>query len=541
MNLAQAIRNCGRAWSSFHAGQTYYVDSVVGSDSNNGGLGSPWLTLAHAFAAIAGGALLLLTAGQTFAAPLLSPPSGNALAYTRISTTGRSHDPAARIAQSLPAIITAADGGPLKGLFLDNAEYVAFDNLHVQGSGRTTSSACGFSLKSSQTTNRLRGIRITACSVSDCRDGIIAWTDNPSGRVGFDALQIWGCTVRDIRRASIIVLNHNLETDTSSFAQGAVDENVNLYLGRNHCYNATGGGTDMGSGCDIRNTTGALIEYQCSHDINAIGNGETAFGAAGIGCAKSVGVVFQLFEVYNVFAPGNADGVGLDLEAGAVNCIAQNGYVHHNAGAGLFTGWAGIAATGNIFRYNVCANNLQNASVIGHGGFTKFDDTSGGVTCDVYGNTFYEPNGDAFRIRGDAGTIRLYNNVLVSKAGSACVSGTPAALIGNIYFALGGGTVTVAGYTSIAALRAAGFEAFSAVNYGVFGNPLLNAPASAPSSGTLPGAEVSTLNYFDLTASSPARGAAINYALLGINPGSVDFRGRALPSVVPDAGAVLWQ
>jgi hypothetical protein len=119
-------------------------------------------------------------------------------------------------------------------------------------------------------------------------------------------------------------------------------------------------------------------------------------------------------------------------------------------------------------------------------------------------------------------------------------------LIGNVYFALGGGTTTVrdgaSSYTSLAALHAAGFEKHGGIDYGVYGDPLLSNPSGAPTTGTLPGAPVSVLDYFDIGSSSPARNAGIDYALLGIDPGNIDFRGRGIPrESAYDAGAVEYQ
>ena len=134
-----------------------------------------------------------------------------------------------------------------------------------------------------------------------------------------------------------------------------------------------------------------------------------------------------------------------------------------------------------------------------------------------YGNTVYGTQGDIYTSANGASDA-LVSNILMSKAGSRCVGGSvnPTTLIGNVYYALGGGTTVIrisnVDYTSLAALR--GATSYESPPFGAIGDPLLFAPSSAPATGTLPGANVSTLAYFDLQVGSPVIKEAVTYTAL---------------------------
>ncbi len=509
---------------------TFYIDNA-GSDTNTGLIGSPWQTSAkvNAFKFLPGD-VLIFTAGQTFTGPFTFTNSGTAGAYICIGT-GRGSTPV-RVAQSNPAIISAGNGN---GINLDNCEYVWVDNLIVSGSGvnttngATTSTGCAFNLKSTQTINKLHGVRLTAVTATGCKDGIVSWTPDAS-KVGYDGLQVWGSTVHACQRVGMIQLNYDLEHDTGTFASGSPAQNANTYFGYCQVYDNPGlAGVCCGSGMDIRNCTDGEIDHCVVRDLNIVGT-QPLFGGgtAGIASAVAVRTTVRFCEAYNIFAPANIDGVGIDFESGASGCVVEYSYFHDNDGAGLLTGGSG-QNTNNIVRYNVFARNAKNNQ-------SELYPFGGGISMTCYNNTFYGVNGDAINVSG--GAFCFYNNIIVSKAGRKCVNGTPTALRGNVYFALGGGTTTVMSYTTLAALRAAGFEA----GYGVFGDPLLSSPMSGVGIGAMPAADVSTITYFDLAGpASPAIDAGVDLraAPFGFTI-SRDFAGSAVSGPGYDIGAVCY-
>jgi hypothetical protein len=512
----------------------YFIDNA-GSDGASGLAGFPWQTKtavnAHTFAP---GDSLTFTAGQPFTGPFTFVNSGSAGSYISIGT-GRGTTPA-RVAQSNPATISCANGN---GIDLNDCEYVWLDNLIISGSGvntstgATTSTGKAVSVSSTQATNKLRGLRLTALTCTGTKDGIFGYTSTASQK-GFDDLQVWGCLIHACQRTSIILLNFD-----GTFASGSATQNTNVYVGYCQVYDMPGlaGGTGVGccgEGITLRNVTTATVEYSLARDINLVGD-QGPGGTTGFSSAISNGVVVQYCEAGNIFAkqPTPTDGMGIDFESGANNCIAQYCYFHDCDGPGYLT-MTSIAApaAGNVVRFNVFARNCNTNNK--HELWNTGQRTGGAgqtVSTTFYGNTVYATQGDAY-LTENGGTDSLYNNILISKAASKCISGTPVALIGNVYFALGGGTTTVITYTSLAALRVAGFE----TGFGAFSDPLLNAPSGAPGAGTLPSANVSTLRYFDIPSNSPAVTAACAYATLGISPGSIDFRGRAL--TVAESGAI---
>lgn len=549
----------GAGTAAGRAAQTFYIDNA-GSDGNSGLSGSPWQTAAavNAFTFIPGDKLVF-TAGQTFAGPFTFTASGTAGSYIVITTTGRSTTvptlPGGGVAQSSPATIAIADGAG-NGINVEDAEYVWLDNLAVQGSGvntttgATTATAVGVNLHSTQATNKLRGVKLTALSVTGCRDGFLAWC--VGGKVGWDGLQLWGCVSHANQGwAFMTPCVYNFATRTGSGPEGqGYTQNNDLYIGYCQAYDHPGNtaGVIQAGGIYPYNCDGGVVEYCVVHDIGLAGT-STAAGSPGFHLAACNELTIQYCEAYKIYAnAAGYDGEGFDIEGGCVNCVIQYCYAHDCDSAGFL-------ACKHTIRYNVAYNNNVVADTWTANTSTHIYSSichsvaSGSNSGDmyVYGNTVYAPNGDAFgitHIGANSNYSRLYNNVLVSKAGSRSAHIYNAQLLGNVYSAIGGGTTTVlkysgsVSYTSIAALRAAGYETHSAVDYGAFADPLLNDPTGAPSAGTLPSAPVATLRYWDVAANSPAINAGIDYSLVSVAPGSTDFHGAAIPIGAYDAGAV---
>lgn len=500
--------------------QTYFVDNA-GIDSNSGLSGSPWQTVAavNAFALLPGDTVKF-TAGQTFAGPLVITRSGSSGALITFTTTSRTPGDTA---QSGPATINAVDGD---GIQITNAEYTWVDNFIASGSGvntstgATTSTGKGVNMYSNVTSRatRWRGNKVTAVTVIGCKDGMFCWCPDPAvqGVVGFEDLHVWGLDVHACQRVGFIM------SCDGPFPSGGTEIFANVYIGYSQVYDCPGKVSDVcGEGITVRNCLSGIVEYSVVHDINVVGT-QGFGGTQGFAAIRDNGVIVQHCEAYNIFAPINVDGVGIDIESGSIGCIGQYNYIHDCEGGGLMTGSAGGNTTGNIYRYNMVARNssTNGSDLINVGG------VAGGVgatiTCEWYGNTVYASNGHAADLlSGD----KVYNSILIAKAGFKSVNGSPGALKGNLYYAIGGGTITVITHTSIGALRAAGFESHLGVNYGIFGNPLLTSPTLGVGVGTLPGAPVSTILYFDIPTNSPAVDAGILLSILGVSPGLYEFHG----------------
>lgn len=543
---------------------TYYVDNA-GSDGASGLVGHPWQTLAHAFShGLSPGDVLVLTAGQTFTAGTLTN-SGTSGAYIRIGTgrnTGAVPDFASGdtfTAQSSPAIITVADayGG---GLNANNVEYVWFDNLHLQGSGvhtgaadgagatgASTSEAIAFSLKSDQGIDRLHGVRLSAVSVTGALHGISAWGQTPDD-LGWDDLQLWSCSVNAIRWLGFSVpACYDFDTYHGTPDDGAANQSVDIYLGRCQAFDLPGyaGMPSAPAAFQSINVTGIVYEDCVAYNLTTARPHTGMAGSGGYQSYKAADLTYRRCEAYNCKSNGDEyDGEGFALDHAITGILIEGCYIHDNDGA------AAMLPNGTI-RYSVFARNLQNSSVVTVAGAMNGEIAYVGSSNDsagdlfVYGNTIYSTIGSALDqiSYGEPGTVFAYNNIFVAKDALYCVRVKHPTLVGNLYYTDGTTRISAEGnaYTSLAALRAAGYEAHAAVTYGVFADPELSDPDSGVGEGMLPTFDLSQTPYFNIGIGSPARDVGIDYALLSIDPGTMDFRGGNIPSgSAYDAGAVEY-
>jgi hypothetical protein len=282
------------------------------------------------------------------------------------------------------------------------------------------------------------------------------------------------------------------------------------------------------------------------YNLNRVGD-QGSGGTQGLGAAVSDGVIFQFNEVYNVYAPQSPpiDGAGIDFETKAVNCYAQYNYIHDCEGAGYLTGSQTGVTNNNIVRFNVFARN----AILNQAEFYNFGSADGAsaVSTTAYCNTFYASHGNVYdnTFGNLKGTDAIVNSILISAAGAFCINGTisTSELFGNLYYAIGGGGFQVrpngTTYTSLAAMHAASYEVFSATNYGVNADPLLSSPTSGTSVGFLPGAEVTTMTYFDPAFTSPAKDTGVDIS--GIVTLVHDFHNVSCSGHGANIGAIIPQ
>ena len=591
-SLGQAVPNArsasGSAISSAFP-QTYYVDNS-GSDSNDGlaeGAGRAWASCAKVNAmTLNPGDTVIFAAGQTFAGPLNITNSGTAGSYIRIGT-GRNAGVAVPdfyergagdpwpgtkwSAASNPAIIQVqdafgADRYHSGGINLINCEYVWIDNLKAVGSGCnkaantplnrheigfTTSHSAALLLTSSQTTQALRGVRITAIEGSGCLAGMAAFTDGDT-YFGWDGLQVYRCSFHDCQWFSLHLFAAFDLKKNSAFGNNPSHPSTYGYCGYCDVYDIPGhAGQPIKQGIGgptIFAANDGLVEYCVCHDIQHSIPATASAGTTGIAFLGARRYTFRCCEVYKVRKNGaNMDGTGFESEPSWGDCIFEYCYAHDNDGPGF-----GIDS--GTIRYCVSARNMQGntGTAIGNllGEITHNGD--GNHALAVYGctiiNTITGQGRAAFADMNYASASQvtnLYNNIFVTPSSEASVLlGTSGGVAkGNIYYNGRGAFKTKKGattYTSLADWRdSGGFERHSSVDYGLFGDPLLINPSGAPTGGTLPTNPVAIRTEFNPTTGSPAINAGISYSALGINPGRYDFhRGTNFSGGHYDAGAV---
>ena len=516
-----------------------YFLANSGSDSNSGLVGHPWQTLSKwNSTSIANDTLTM--AAETFSGTL-QVKSGQRIGTGRnVSApfpdffTGDTWT-----VQTNPATISFASANGFEAF---DVEGFWLDNIAFVGGGMNTAPGIGGSLTSSQATNKLTGLRFTALSFTQSKDALFLLIDN--GKKGWDDFQFWNIWVHHCQRLGLYVTNNG------TFASGTEDQCSNFYLGGGSIFEdlpGLAGGTGVGNcgqGATLCNTTTGLIDGVLARRINEFGD-QGSGGTGGIIVARCNGIVVNVPEIHDIYAPQPVptDGVGVDFEGGARNCTLIGPYIHDCHGAAFLTGtFVAAATTGNKIICAVMArNNIKGhqAEIYNFGGHGAGASTN--VQTAIENCTVYASNGDAY-VTDPTGAHQedsIYTSQLISAAGAFCVNGLLNGLIGCDYHAIGGGGIKVrvngTTYTSLATLRAAGFEQVGGVNYGVFGDPLLNDP-TGPTGSTLPDNPVSTIANYNFPVTSPAYKAGWNF---GLAPTVLDFRGnQAVSGGLCDIGAV---
>ena len=368
-----------------------------------------------------------------------------------------------------------------------------------------------------------------------------------NGNAGYDDVRVADSRLHANRRSGLLTYAQNRAANTNVLVDG-----VRAY-GNVGDPGSTG---NTGSGIVLGNVDGGVIQRSIAHDNGR--NNRPSEGPVGIWTYDSNDVTIQFNESYGN-RTSNGDGGGFDLDQNVTNSVLQYNYSHDNDGAGylIFDGdGTGVTNAGNVVRYNVSENDGRS----GNGPAAGI--TIGGNVRDleVYGNTVYVTNNtagtpaepalkiDRFGATSPEGVL-IANNVFSSDGGGSLIfkgagvtddasAATGLRLLNNAYFAADGAFqvrwngVT---YTSLDDWLGAitnqerldrdgdGSAEIVAIN----ADPRLNDPGNG---GTVGDPDtLAELAAYLLGDGSPLIDAGADLSVLGIDPGSRDFNGNAIP------------
>jgi hypothetical protein len=500
--VAAFVSAAAAAW-----GGTYYLSPTgVDSASRTGSLSQPWKTITYAVTRTNPGDTIYLQAGATFSENATIGPGDGGAAALPVTITS---DPANRA--------TLAGAASSDGLSVWNTAGVIIENLILAGPGPVGATKAGVAF---QTDNGKQVfVRLRNLDVSGYKNGIniFGWGGT---EYGFDDIVIEDC-----------ISHHNLSGGGQTWGS-TIGGITNIVVRRcvfhdNYGDPAATGNT--GSGFVFGDVRGGLIEHCIAHHNG--GAGVATEGPVGLWAYDSDQVTIQFCESYANLAK-NMDGDGFDLDQNVTNSVIQYCYSHDNYGAGYLLCHAGSLTWGNnVVRYCISENDGCGLKM---GSIHTYSASNGITNSHVYGNTIY--NGKAPAVWYDANanmaanTFR--NNVIVTSGGKKLLNGSPTAakllFQGNLWWA-SGGTVSIAGYSTLDAWRAAtGQETLSGNSVGLFAPPLLTAPGTGGTIGDT--TRLATLSAYKLQPGSPCIDTGLDLqALFGVNPGTRDFYGNALP------------
>ena len=468
------------------ANTAYYVDSVNGSDSNNGtSMSTPWKSLSKVNSTTFGaGDKIYLKAGSvwnsTFLYPKGSGANGNPII---IDMYGSGNKP-----------IINCNGTNFAGVYLENQQYIEINNLEVTNDNdstygnNNTSFYLGIGFRINRNSNTFNHIYIKNCYIHnvDGNPGIADPTlDKSTGGIG--ACVVADSTANCGRFNDIQILNNKISyvsrTGIFMIASAKADNNPPYYSTN---ITISGNTIDHAAGDAIVNTqiNGGKID----HNAATYGCDRNVEYSAGMWPWSCTDMTYEFNECAYIYNRGIGDLNAWDFDMYNRGTITyQHNYSHSNAGGMMLT--MGNGAQHSIVRYNISCNEP----------FTTANPSSE-TNYDLYNNVFYK----------DSGVLRpnrAYNNIFLNCSNISFANVNTNLHNYNCYY--GGSSVSEAN--------------------GIYSNPMLVNPSEVNG--------IANCGGFKLQAASPC----INKGTSISSNGGKDFFGNALYYGAPDIGVHEYQ
>lgn len=494
-------------------GNTYYVDSVAGNDTNAGTSESiAWKTLDKVNATtFQPGDRILFKAGSIWNGQLYPKGSGEAGKPIEIDQYGTGPKP------------LVAGGGSIKqAVYLYNQQYWIIKNLEITNTTAnppegTIRQGVNIVAEDFGIVNQIHLINLDihhvngyvgdlASAESGGKDnaGIYCQIKGSITPTKFDDLRIEGCHVYDIDIIGIAT--------TSSWS--VMDRGATWYPSTNVVIRNNIIERAAKNGVIIRACDSAVFEYNILKENSCKGSGNAMYPF------NSDNTIVRFNESYLTrFQPGDVDSSGFDCDYMCNGTKMQYNYSHDNDGGFMVvccSAGEGNYNRGNIIRYNISQNDK--GEVIRLTGLVT--DTQ------IYNNTIYVGAGNSSMI------VRYYT------AGAASNAPTNTNFFNNLFVNHGTG-----GYGGLAS----GFN--TVFDYNVFyGNHPSSEPTDAHKLTTDPllvnpgwaGIGIGNIgDMYKLRAGSPCIDSGVDVA----NNGGRDFFGNPLYNGLPDRGAheyIVW-
>ncbi len=475
----------------------YYV-SPSGNDNNLGT--SPeqaWKTITKVNSRnLNPGDRVMFEGGQSFSGTITlitsdSGASGNELEITSYGT-GRA----------------TINGGNGMGLNSSACDYLIIRELNFVGSGRLTG-------------NTENGVYI---SNGD-------WVEvNEIDVSGFQHSGLHVTTSNHVRITNVYAHDNGFAGITSGWSGLTSDLYIGYCIAENNPGDPTVTDNHSGNGILVGAVQNCTIEF-CEAMENGWDMPRQGNGPVGIWAYYADNVTIQFCIAHHNKSPG-FDGGGFDFDGGVTNSFLQYNFSHDNEGAGygLFQYTGAAPWRNNVIRYNISQddgtkNGQCGIAVWAADGETDMSDAN------IFNNTMYNSLSGGHGVTFWGGTwtgFRFRNNIFMSADSQIAGGASKGTFQGNLYYTTSGVGFSVDGYTNLTTwANATGQEKVSGVIVGLYANPQLVAAGAATLTEPM---LLATLSEYRLRFGSPAIDHALNLqALFGVNPGSRDFYGHAIP------------
>lgn len=513
----------GGAAASACAGSTtggYYLDSVAGSDSNDGtSAATAWKTLTKINAiTLQPGNRVCLKAGGSWTGQLQPKGSGSSAAPIVVDQYGSGARP-----------VLAAGSTDANTVTLLNQQYWELNNLEITNKKSSVGDYRGISVNG-QNGGTLNHIYIRNCFVHDVT-GEVNWiggdtADNAPGitfQTGWDASKKTGGIVFDVQagtgtavktKFNDVLVENNTVADCSF--GGIIFKQLDGTVHWGTRSSATSSTWTPHTGVVVRGNY--ISQLNTSFGCNAIymtdvqnglieQNVTNGAGTSAIELYYTDAITVQHNETFGTkVKSGGADSNGMDTDNSTTKTVIQYNYFHDN-GDGILICQFNFGDS--VIRYNIIQNNSR---------YQIYLHSDPAASSAIYNNTIYNNKTNSGVAYGYGTSLNasyaLRNNIFYAQSGNGVLT-TSATITyqNNVYF---GSTVQVP----------------SGDTHPITADPKLVSPGTGTNGGAS-GPAFSSLTGYKLQTGSPA----INVGASIADNGGMDFWGTVLYVGLPDVGA----
>lgn len=392
------------------AGATdYYVDSVGGSESNDGKVGHPWKTLTATSkvntTTFLPGDRVLFKRGCSWTGALHLLGNGSSTAPLVVDAYDAGPDP----------IINA--GGSSYAVGIWNKQFVTIQNLELTNNAAADGTRFGI-LISYSSPGIYSGVKILNNNIHHVR-GVSA----RSGMYGNAAIYVFiedgsGTGATGARIDNLLIQGNDIHDITNI---GIFQKAPPYYNGHPEYWATNEVISDNvidKTGADnivIMGANAPLIEANAGYDagINGAGYGWIAGMWSSYYCKDATFQFNEVARVRNELAPNDGDGQAFDCDLGASGTnLFQYNYTHDNKGGILIMMWENLAKT-VVYRYNLSVNDDRQTNA---GTQFPVNAIAGVNSACIYNNVLYSTLPLGYKLKDNSSTS-YYNNIFSAVSG----------------------------------------------------------------------------------------------------------------------------
>lgn len=404
-------------WIESGNATNYYIDSVAGSESNNGtSPATAWKTLTPTSKAntivFQPGDQVLFKRGCSWTGFLHLLGNGSSSAPLVVDAYGTGAAPIINAAGA------ADSGGSSYAVGIWNKQYVTIQNLELTNDAAADATRHGILIAYgtpgvysgvkilNNNIHHVRGVSARGGMYNNAAIYIFIQDNSGNGTTGalVDSMLIQGNDIHDIKTIGIF------QKGPSYFAGHPEFWATNLVI-RDNVIDHTGADFIV-----IAGAQSPLIESNAGYDagINGAGYGWIAGMWSSYRCADPTFQFNEVARVHNELAPNDGDGQAFDCDLGALGVnLFQYNYTHDNLGGVLIMMSENLAKT-VVYRYNLSVNDDRQTN---SGSQLPLNPIPGVNSAYVYNNVFYSTLPLGYKLKDKAASW-FYNNIFHARSGN---------------------------------------------------------------------------------------------------------------------------